>query len=124
MNRRQVLAAVGAAATSLAGCIEGPGDAVVRAVPKSPSDDPEIVVYDELPRAEQRIVQTAVEEDVYHTCPELPDAVRSLAARFERPLHAYLSYRRTQYALWIRIEDTVHAGTASSPDDEPSCGLF
>lgn len=126
MKRRHFLGSVGAASASLAGCIgpNMPKDAVVRAVQNSPPADVALVAYDDLPRAEQQIARTAVEEDYYHACPELPEAVHSFAERFEGPDDAYLEYRGTSYAMWIRIEDTVQAGTASPPENEPSCGLF
>ena len=85
MKRRRLLATVGATSVSLAGCIgtDMPHDAVVRAVQKSPPEDVALVSYDDLPKSEQQIARTAVEEDFYHACPELPEAVRSFAERFE-----------------------------------------
>jgi len=101
-----------------------PSDAVVRAVEESPPDDGALVSYDELSQAEQQIAQTAVEEDFYHACPELPDGVRSFAEYFERAEDVYMQYQADSYAMWIRIEDTVRAETASPPEDEPSCGMI
>ena len=124
MKRRRLLATVGVVSTSLSACLEPglPQDAVVRAVQESPSEDVTSVSYDDLTQAEQQIVRTAIEEDFYHACPELPEAVRSLAGRFEDPDSSYLKYQGTSYAVWIRIEDTIRAETASPPDNEPSCG--
>lgn len=126
MKRRQFVAAAGAASVSLAGCIGAsmPTDAVVRAVQKSPPADVAVVSADTVSQAEQQIVQTAVEQDVYHACPELPDAVHAFADRFGQPDSAYLQHQGTTYALWIRIEDTVRAGTASPPERDPSCGFL
>lgn len=126
MKRRRFLATVGAVSASLSGCI-GPGmpkDAIVRTVQESPPTDVASVAYDELPPAEREIARTAVEEEFYHACADLPPALRSFAERFEGPDDAYLKYRATSYAVWIRIEDTVRAGTAPPPETEPSCGLL
>lgn len=126
MRRRRLLGTVGAVSTSVAGCLgpNMPKDAVVRAVQKSVPADVTPVAADDLPEAERRIARTAVEESVYHACPELPDAVRSFAGRFEGVDDAYLSYQNTNYDLWIRIQDQVFAMTASSPDNDPSCRLI
>lgn len=126
MKRRHLLAAVGAVSVSVAGCLGAgmPHDAVVRAEQESPPVDATVVSYDDLPEAEQQIARTAVETDFYHACPELPAAVRSFAERFEGPDDAYLAYRGMRYAMWIRIEDTVRAGTASPPEANPSCGFL
>lgn len=126
MKRRHFLATVGAASASLAGCLgpDMPNDAVVRAVQESRPTDTAVVSYDVLSRAEQQIARTAVEEDFYHACPDLPAALRSFAERFEGTEDTYLEYRGTSYAMWIRIEDTVRAGTASPPENEPSCGVI
>lgn len=121
-----MLATVGAVSVSLAGCL-GPNmahDAVVRAVQESPPAEVTAVATDELPQAEQQIARTAVEQEVYHACPELPDAVRSFAERFEEPDDAYLEYHGTGYAMWIRIEDIIRVRTASPPENDPSCGLL
>lgn len=126
MKRRRLLAAVGAVSASVAGCLGAgmPHDAVVRAERVSPPADATVVSYDDLPEAEQQIARTAVETDFYHACPELPAAVWSFAERFGGPDDAYLEYRGTVYAMWIRIEDTVRAGTASPPEKDPSCGFI
>lgn len=110
----------------MSGCLGAgmPDDAVVRAVSDPQSTTDTSVRYGALPESEQRIVRTAVENGFYHACPELPDAVRSFAARFEDPETAHLSYRGTTYALWIRITDLVRVTTASPPEEDPSCGLF
>ena len=123
MRRRRVLALFGVFPFS--GCLGSgmPHDAVVRAVRDSRSERETSVSYDALPRAEQQIARTAVEEGLYHACPQLPEAVRSFADRFSEPDNAYLGYRGTTYALWIRITDLVSASTASSPEREPSCGF-
>lgn len=101
-----------------------PDDAVVRAVLDPGSTIDASVRYSALPKSEQRIVRTAVEDEFYHACPELPDAVHSFADRFEDPETAYLTYRDTTYALWIRITDLVWTTTASPPEEDPSCGLL
>lgn len=126
MKRRRLLVTVGAGSTSLAGCIgtNMPNDAVVRAVQESPLGEVALVSYDELPQAEQQIIRIAVEEDFYHACPELPEAVRSFAERFEGTDDAYMAYQGRSYAVWIRIEDTIRAGTASAHGNDPSCGLI
>ena len=124
MRRRRVLALFGVSALPFAGCL-GSGmshDAVVRAVRDSGSEHEISVSYDELPRAERQIARTAVEEGLYHACPELPEALRPFADRFDGP-DAYLGYRGTTYALWIRITDVVFVSTASPPEEDPSCGF-
>ena len=125
MRRRRVLALFGVSALPFAGCLGSgmPHDAVVRAVRDSRSNREISVSYDTLPRTEQQIARTAVEEGLYHACPQLPEAVRSFADRFSEPDNAYLGYRGRTYALWIRITDLVSASTASSPEREPSCGF-
>lgn len=126
MKRRRFLVTVGATSSSLAGCIgpDMPKDAIVRAVQESPPEDVALVSYDELPQDEQEIARTAIEEEFYHACPELPGAVRSFGERFEGPDNAYLEFQGRSYALWIRIEDVIRAGTASPPENDPSCGLI
>lgn len=126
MKRRSFLATAGAASASLAGCIgpNMPKDAVVRAVQDSPPADVAVVSTDDLDQAELQLAQTAVAEDFYHACPEIPDAARSFAEYFEEPDNAYLEHQTTSYAMWIRIEDTIRAGTASPPKNAPSCGLI
>ncbi|WP_147435893.1 hypothetical protein [Haloarcula sp. Atlit-47R] len=124
MNRRKFLGLLGASALATSGCL-GSGmadDAVVRTVPASQSHDDTAVQYDTLSENEQEIVQKAVEEEFYHACPELPDAIHSFANRFEDS--AYLRYQDTTYALWIRITDMVFASTASPPENDPSCGFL
>lgn len=86
--------------------------------------DTTVVSADTLPQAERQIVQTAVENGLYHACPETPDALHSFSNRFDQPENAYLEYNGADYALWIRIADTVVAGTASPPESQPSCGFF
>ncbi|WP_411968435.1 hypothetical protein [Haloferax sp. YSSS75] len=126
MKRRHLLAAVGVASVSSAGCLGAgmPRDAVVSAEQESPPASATVVSYDALPQAERQIARTAIEDDFYHACPELPGAIRSFAERFEGPDDAYLTYRETSYGMWIRIEDTIRAGTAPPPDADPSCGFF
>lgn len=126
MKRRRLLATVGVASASLSGCIGAgmPRDAVVQAVQQPSPENATLVFYEELPQTEQQIAQTAVEGDFYHACPELPDAIRSFAERFESPDNAYLEYQDTSYAMWIQIEDTIRAGTASPPESDPSCRFF
>lgn len=101
-----------------------PADAVVRAAPASQPTTDATVQYRELPAPEQAIAQTAVEDEFYHACPGLPDAVRSFANRFDDPDAAYLTYQDTTYGLWIRITDLIHAATTSSPEADPSCGIL
>lgn len=126
MKRRHFLATVSAASTLLAGCTgtDRQKDAIITAVQKSPSEVEWVLPYDVLSQAEQQIARTAIEENVYHACPDLSNAIHSFADRFEQPDSAYLTYQGAKYALWIRIEDTVLARTASPPEREPSCGFF
>jgi len=53
---------------------------------------------------------------------ERADALRSIADRVT-PESAYLAYGGDRYALWVRITDVVHAGTAEPPegDVDPCC---
>lgn len=99
MKRRHFLATVGAASASLAGCIgpDMPNDAVVRAIQESRPKDAAEVSYDDFSQAEQQIARTAVEEDFYHACPDLPPSLRSFAERFEGTEDTYLEYRGTSY---------------------------
>jgi len=126
MKRRRFLGTAGVVAASLAGCIGSsmPKDAVVRAMQESPPVNATLVSADTLPQPEQQIAQTAVEKGFYHACPELPDVLHSFSNRFDQPNNAYLEYNGADYALWIRISDTVVAGTASPPESQPSCGFF
>lgn len=126
MKRRSLLAAVGAVSVPLAGCAGAgmPEDAVVRAVQASPPEDVAVVSSADLPPAEREIVRTAVAEEVYHACPDLPAAIGSLAGRFESIQDAHVAHRDTSYAVWIRIQDQVYAASAPSPDTDPSCGLI
>lgn len=125
MKRRTLLAVAGVVPASLAGCFgEIPSDAVVTAVQESPPEHAPVVSYDDLPRAEQRIARTAVEEDRYHACPEVPAAVRSFGDRFTEHEDSYLTYHETGYAMYIRIADATWADSAPAPENEPSCGLI
>lgn len=126
MKRRRLLATVGAASASVAGCLgaDMPQDAAVRAVQESPGADASVVAYDDLPQAEQRIARTAAEEGLYHACPELPEALWSFESRFTDPENAYLRYQGTSYAVWMRIQDVIPARTASRPENVPSCGFL
>ncbi|NHN41451.1 hypothetical protein G9C85_07340 [Halorubellus sp. JP-L1] len=121
MQRRHFLALSGT--VSLAGCTGMPQDAVVKADQQSATAGTIDIAFRDLPGPEQRIVEIAVEEEFYHACPELPEAVRSLANRIEseRP---YLEYHGESYGLWISITDQVYAMTASPPENSPSCGIF
>ncbi len=126
MNRRQLLGCLGAATVSVSGCL-GPGvqkDAVVNAVPHSDPNTDAPVQYRTLPEPQQAIARTAVEDGLYHACPDLPEAVNAFANQFDGVDTAYLAYQGTTYGLWIRVTDQVFAMTASPPDTEPSCGLF
>jgi hypothetical protein len=124
MKRRSLLTAAGLAVVSLAGCSTMAGDAVVNAARRSPSGRSDRVSYNDLPPAQKRIARTAVEQDFYHACPELPDALRSFADRFRTTTDSYLRYRNTTYGVWIRIEDTLRVTTAPSPEQDRSCGLL
>ena len=126
MQRRHVLALLGTSSLAFAGCI-GSGmerDAVVRAVQKSAPENVTPISYDDLPQAEQQIARTAIEEGLYHACPELPGALQSFADRFKDSENAYLEYQDTSYGMWIRIEDMIQAVTASAPESDPSCGII
>lgn len=126
MDRRHFLGVFGAATGTVAGCV-GHGvqkDAVVKAVPDSDPDTDAPVEYRTLPERQQAIARTAVEEPLYHACPDLPAAVTSFANQFDGIDTAYLVYEGTTYGLWIRVTDQVFAMTASPPDGEPSCGLL
>lgn len=118
MKRRQLLALVGT--VPLAGCGGLPEDAVIKAERKSAEDGTIDVVYDELPAEEKEIALTAVEEQFYHTCPEIPQPVYSFARRFGGD-EAFLEYQGTTYGLWIQIQDMVYGMTASSPENTPTC---
>lgn len=126
MRRRGFLASVGAGSVPLTGCLGAhmPQDGLVRAVRDDPGLDVAVVTYADLPEAEQRITRTAVEENLYHACPDLPDALRTLADRFTYSAASYLAYEQSLYALYIQIEDTVRVNTAPPPDRTPSCGGF
>lgn len=126
MKRRRLLISVGAVSASVSGCIgpNMPKDAVVRMDRESPPADASPVSYDDLPEAERRLARAAVEDGLYHACPELPDALRSFAQRFEDPESAYVAYRGASYAVWIRIADTIGPRTAAPPERDPSCGVI
>ena len=119
-----LLSAVGLAVTPLAGCGGSPGDAVVNTAEQSAAESADVVAYTDLPEAERRIARTAVEEEFYHACPDLPDALYSFSERFSTIDDSYLAYRGTTYGLWIRIADTIRVDTAPSPDADPSCGIL
>jgi hypothetical protein len=122
MRRRQLLALAGA--LPLAGCLCGMSkDAVVRADRASAPDGPATVSLDELPSEEQTIVRTAIDEGLYHACPDLPEPVRSFAGRLDSE-EPSLGYDGERYGLYVRVEDLVYADTASSPASTPSCGLL
>jgi len=120
MKRRQVVALVGS--VPLAGCSGGEQDAELKLEQSGVSGTVDIV-FSDLSAAEQRIVQTAIDEDFYHACPELPEAIRSLADRIESQ-EPYLDYRGETYGMWLSITDELYATTASYPEDTPSCGIF
>lgn len=123
--RRRLLALAGAATLTLGGCLDTMSDdAVVTAEAKPASPDTIDVFYDELPPDEQAIVRTAVHEDFYHACPELPHAVQSFADRVGDGGDTYLEYQAQTYGLWVRITDLVYAATASPPEKDPHCGIF
>lgn len=125
MNRRTLLSAAGLAVAPLAGCLgAGTDDAVVSTAERSVSESEEILTYADLPEAERQIARTAVEEEFYHACPGLPDALYSFSERFSTIDSSYLAHRGTTYGLWIRIQDTIRVDTAPAPDADPSCGIF
>ncbi len=124
MHRRTLLTVLTTTALPLAGCAGGPRDALVSAGESEPSEDTPALRVSDLPEKERSIARTAIEDGVYHACPELPPELRSLAGRFDGPDDAYLRYDGRTYGLWIRIEDTVWAGTADPPAETPSCGLL
>jgi hypothetical protein len=99
-----------------------PKDAVVTTVQASDANPDGAVQYRNLPKAEKAIARTAVSEGIYHACPEIPDDIYSFASRFDDPNAAYLTYRETTYGVYVRITDQVYAATASSPEQNPSCG--
>jgi hypothetical protein len=120
MKRRQVVALLGT--VPLAGCVGGEQDALLK-LEQSATDGTVEIVFTDLSTEERRVVQTAIDEDFYHACPELPEAIRSLADRIESR-DPYLDYRGETYGLWLSITDSVYAMTASPPDDPPSCGIL
>jgi len=101
-----------------------PSDAVVKAVPDSEGDTDATVRYSDLPDDEKETVETAVNEGLYHVCPEIPDAVGTFAGRFSETEEPALSYDGTTYGLWIRVEDETFAMTAPPPENGPSCGVL
>ncbi|WP_227131308.1 hypothetical protein [Halorubellus salinus] len=121
MQRRQVLAL--AATVPLAGCGGMPQDALVNAEPVSSAPAPTDVAYADLPPAEQRIVETAIREPYYHTCPEIPDTVYDFANRLKSQ-EPYLEYDDTRYGLCVTVTDQGYASTAYCPVDTPDCGGF
>lgn len=125
MNRRVLLSAAGLAVAPLAGCLGGgTSDAVVNTAERSVTESADVVAYTDLPAAEQQIARTAVEEEFYHACPDLPDALYSFSERFSTIDNSYLAYQATTYGLWIRIQDTIRVDTAPTPDANPSCGIL
>lgn len=130
-SRRRILAtAGGVAATALAGCLGTgmPHDAEITtrrvADIDAGSDGVSVLHYADLPTAEQRIVDDALADGVYHACPDLPNAIRSFASRTGSSNDTYLEHGGGHYGLWVRVEDLVYASTASPPDDRRSCGWF
>lgn len=124
-TRRGLVSAAGVAVLSTAGCL-GPGlpeDATVTVSEQSPGSDASVVSGEDLTDPERQIVQTAIDEELYHACPDLPDALYRFAERFEA-IESYLQYQGTTYGLWVRIEDTVRVDTAEPPDTRPNCGLL
>lgn len=99
-------------------------DAVVKSVPDSDADADVTVRYSDLPDEEREIVETAVNEGLYHACPEIPDAVHTFASRFSNTEEPYLSYDGTTYGLWLSVEDELFATTAPAPENDPSCGVL
>ena len=140
LTRRRLLSigtAVGS--TALAGCIGGcnqglpflgtgmphDGEIAVERVDTVP-EQATIIDFSALPDAEQSLLRTAIKESVVRVClddsGEQADALRSFANRIDGA-SAYLAYESNRYALWVRVEDMVVAGTASPPegDEDPCC---
>jgi hypothetical protein len=124
MDRRTLLTVLSTTALPLTGCVDGPRDALVSAAEREPDDGETALRVTDLPDAEQSIARTAIEDELYHACPELPPELRSFAGRFDGPDTAFLRYDGRTYGLWVRIGDTVWAGTAEPPEATPSCGLL
>jgi hypothetical protein len=125
MNRRTLLSTCGLAVVSLTGCIGGNSrDAVINVVEQSVAEDAEVISYISLSEGEQQIARTAVEEEFYHACSELPDALYSLSERFSTIDNSSLLYQETAYELWIRSQDTLRVSTAPTPDADPSHGIL
>jgi len=129
MKRRTLLVALGGTMFSLSGCSGSETDqthtldrdAVLRAVPDSQSTAETVVQYTDLPEDERNVAQRALEDSLYHACPELPEAVRSFPQQFESSKEAYLKYQDTRYALYMRITDQIYLSTASPPEKDLSC---
>lgn len=124
-TRRTVLRTVaGGGLASLAGCLGGMAhDAVLRTVETAGSQRSVAVHYEDLPSTEQEILRDAVEDGLYHACPDLPAAIRSLAGRFDGT-DSLLGYRDAVYAVWLRITDIVYVSSAGPPESDPGCGLL
>lgn len=104
-----------------------PNDGEVAAEPaESVPGGATVLVHADLPAAEQSLLRTAVEEGVARACmdggSERADALRSVADRVSVE-SSYLAYDGDRYALWVRVTDVVHAGTADPPegDADPCC---
>ena len=132
MNRRRFLLLLSSSTVSLSGCLTTgqPSDAIVKATPLSrlrptPVSDSGTAPINsrDLPAEEKTIAERAIESEFYHACPDLSDAVRSFADRFNDPDSAYLTHQDSPYALFIRVEDVVYADTAPRPENTPSCGI-
>ena len=108
--------------TTLSGCTGSSNEAVVR-VQKSAVDGSIEIVFEELNAEEQSIILTALNEEFYHKCSNIPKSVRSIADRINSQ-EAYMKYKQDTYALYISIADELYADTATYPDDLPNCGLF
>jgi hypothetical protein len=125
VKRRALLTTAGAITTASAGCLDDGfrEDASVRAV-RGDAGGATVVSATDLPPDELEIARTAVKEEFYHACPELPEALRQFAERFAEADADHMAFRGTTYAMWIQIQDYGTASAASPPDDLPSCGFL
>ena len=85
-----------------------------------------VIELGDLPRRERALLRTAIEDGVARACMNedgpRSGALRSFADRLTAG-SSYLGFRAERYGLWVRIEDTVRAGTADPPPagSDPCC---